>query len=521
MFLAFLDNPHAPRLGLKELAQSLLAWAPDERDAVADWVWENRSALAAKYGSRPVRGKAGPWIFAAPVDVVAPYAVGDVTRTRALFGYLWPRVAANGMLRAYDRKRKLLPILMRNEISGIRVDTPLLQADIARYTSAFLRAEEWLRARLNASGLNLDADADVANVLAQEGIVEEWGRTATGRKAMGKESLKPEQFSDPRVASALGYRNRLKTCLTMFMEPWAKQAAARGGYISTNWNQTRGTDGGARTGRMSTSRPNLLNISKDFEGRSDGYIHPEFLDVPHLPLCRKYLLADEGHVWLHRDFSNQEVRVFAHFEQGSMYEQYRANPALKVHAWLADEIERVTGRRLEKTRVKNVTFARLYGGGIGAVEKQARCSSRAEAQDIAAFHDRAMPGRKLLVGEIQRCVNHCVPIRTWGGRLYSTEKHPLGYDCSYKLINYLIQGSSADLTEEAIIAWDAANSKLPEADRARFLVTVYDEINISAPAALAEKHMALLRDCMDADRLEVPMRSEGKKGVSWGDLKAC
>ena len=61
-------------------------------------------------------------------------------------------------------------------------------------------------------------------------------------------------FSDPRVARVLGYRNRLTTCLKMFMLPWDRQADARGdGTIATNWNQTRGEAGGTRTGRPSTS----------------------------------------------------------------------------------------------------------------------------------------------------------------------------------------------------------------------------------------------------------------------------
>jgi hypothetical protein len=62
----------------------------------------------------------------------------------------------------------------------------------------------------------------------------------------------------------LGYRNRLKTCLDMFMRPWLEQASNYGGYITTNWNQVRGAGGGTRTGRPSTNEHNFLNISKDF-----------------------------------------------------------------------------------------------------------------------------------------------------------------------------------------------------------------------------------------------------------------
>jgi hypothetical protein len=68
----------------------------------------------------------------------------------------------------------------------------------------------------------------------------------------------------------------------MFMEPWLDQASRNGGYITTNWNQTRGTDqgGGTRTGRPSTNKHNFLNVSKKWDGRDDQYEHPAFLNVP-------------------------------------------------------------------------------------------------------------------------------------------------------------------------------------------------------------------------------------------------
>jgi DNA polymerase I-like protein with 3'-5' exonuclease and polymerase domains len=89
-------------------------------------------------------------------------------------------------------------------------------------------------------------------------------------------------------------------------------------------------------------------------------------------------------------------------------------------------------------------------------------------------------------------------------------------DFLYKLINYLIQGSAADLTKEAIIAWHGAPRR-----GSRFLVTVYDEINISAHPEVKHYEMNLLRDAMEAARLSVPMLSSGKEGPTWGDLQKC
>jgi DNA polymerase I-like protein with 3'-5' exonuclease and polymerase domains len=520
MFLAYLYNPHARRLDLKGLAEDLLGDPPEERDEVHAWIWDHRAQLRETYGLQIAsRSGLGAHIAFTPGEICGRYAIGDVLRTGRLFNALLPAVEADGMLAAYDRERQLLPILMENEEQGIRVDMEELQADIVAYSAAFTHAEDWLRHELKASGLNFDADADVSNVLLQRGVVSEegWARTATGQLSMAKDVLKPEMFSDPRIASALGYRNRLATCLKMFMTPWFEQATKRGGIISPNWNQTRGAErGGTRTGRPSTSDPNLLNISKDFEGRSDGYEHPAFFgeSFPHLPLCRHYLLPDEGHCWLHRDFSGQEVRIFAHYESGALNKAYNDKPDLDPHAWVSEEIVKATGLELERTRVKNVTFSRLYGGGLGAIERQARCASRDEAKRISDAHDAGLPGRKILDAEIKKFAARRMPIRTWGGRLYMPE--PPGKDGrskDYKLINYLCQGGAADYTKQVLIEW----YNHPDRD-ARFLVTVYDELNISCPDEIRVRQMQVLRDCMEERRLSVPMLSDAKWGYRWGAL---
>lgn len=533
MFLAYLYNPHAPRLDLKGLAEDLLGDPPEERDEMAAWIWEHRHQLRLEFGLElNSRKDLVKYIAYVPAAEAAPYACGDVTRTGRLFEQLYHAVLVDGMGQAYDRERQLLPILMENEEVGMRCDLELLESEIKLYDGAFEIAEAWLRTTLKASGLNFDADQDVASVLLSQGIVreEDFPRTAPTKRhphgvlSMSKENLKPEMFSDPRIASALGYRNRLATCLKMFMQPWFDQGSKRGGYVSTNWNQTRGADyGGTRTGRPSTERPNFLNISKDFDGRTDGYIHPDFLayalagmdGFPRLPLVRKYMLPDVGGCWLHRDFSGQEVRVFAHYESGQLMLAYQENPALDPHTWVMERIEIATGRALERTRVKNVTFARLYGGGLNAIEWQAKCANRAEAQEIANFHDGALPGRKILVDEIAKLARRGIPIRTWGGRLYLPERPKDGRNKDYKLINYLCQGSAADITKQSIIDWHNHPDRDPAA---RFLVTVYDENNITAPDEIKVQQMRVLREVMEADRLDVPMLSDAKWGYSWGNL---
>lgn len=531
MFLIFLLDPHARTTALKPLAADMLGMPPEEQDEVARWIWANRERILEATGEKvPSAKKTGAFIWTAPGDLVGRYANGDVIRTKRLYDYMRPRVGRYGMDAAYDRERRLLPILMENERIGLRVDVAKLQQDIEQvYHPAFAKVEDELRRFLGATALNFDADADVAQVLLERGIVpeENWSLTNGGKSgkqqlSMSKDNLHPELFTGPggrEVASALGYRNRLATCLKMFMGPWLDQALLTGGTIHTNWHQTRGAEsGGTRTGRPATSDHNLLNLAKTWTGRDDGYEHPAFLDLPELPLVRTYVKPDEDHTFVHRDFSGQELRIFGHFEQGDLWRKYQDDPELDVHAFVGAELMRVAQREIERTRVKTLNFQAIYGGGVPALQKKLRCSV-AEAKELKAFHDQALPGRKILAEEIKRVVRSGLPICTLGGRLYFPEAPgPDGRSKEYKLTNYEIQGSAADLTKQAIIDWDDMNRSLPRDDRARFLVTVYDEINISAPTPLKREHMVELRRIMNAPRLgmTVPMLSDGKWGESWG-----
>lgn len=522
MFLAYLADPHARTLGLKPLAADWLKWAPEERTAVDDWLWERRAQLVAAYGGNVTKTNLGGWISKAPGGLVGTYACGDTDRAYALLQHLGPIIEKNGMLPAYQRELKLLPILAENERLGMRVDAAELENDIAVYDTTMVVVENKLRARLGAPDLNFDADADVAEALIRSGVVLEssFALTKTGKLSTSKEYLTPDLFTDPAVASALGYRNRLTTCLNTFMKPWLEQASQWGGKIGTNWNQVRGEGGGTRTGRPSTNRHNFLNLAKSFEGRDDGYAHPAFLGLPQLPLVRKYVLPDEGQVFLHRDFSGQELRVFAHLEQGDLYRQYHANPALDPHKFVGQQLMGVACREIERTKVKTLNFQALYGGGVPALQKKLRCSGT-EAKELKAFHDKALPGRKALNDVIRDIFARQEPIRTWGGRMYYCEepgmskKHGRFMTYEYKGINYVIQGSAADITKQAIIDW------YPGRGGSRLLVQVYDEIDLSAPIETAPRDMAWLKEVMEAPRLSVPMLSDPKHGPTWGDAERC
>ena len=168
----FLVDPYATTFALKPSAERILGLAPDEQDAVRDWVL--RHVPGARVNNW------GAYIAKAPGGLVGTYAVGDTDRTRALFDALYPKILMAGMLEPYRREQKLMPILSESSKRGVRLDVDRLGRDIEVYTDAKERAEQYIHTVLG--DFNIDSDAELAAALDRSGQVTDWVYTATGKR---------------------------------------------------------------------------------------------------------------------------------------------------------------------------------------------------------------------------------------------------------------------------------------------------------------------------------------------------
>lgn len=512
-YLLFLSDPHAKSFSLKPAAERLLAMPPEEQQAVRDWL----------VGAGIVTRKDTKWgahIAKAPGKLVGEYAEGDTIRTLKLFQLLYGEVAERGMLPAYDTERELMPILLDNERQGIRVDLAGLEDDFVRYSNAKDKVDKWLLKALKAD-INLDSNEELADALDKAGIVTDWILTPTGKRSTAKDAMPPSIFKDKRVASALGYRSRLSTCMGTFMEPWLLVARETNGIIHTNWNQVRqySTDSkskGTRTGRLSSS-PNFQNIPKDFYDKADEYEHPKHIkDILELPYMRKYLIPDKGGVWVKRDYNQQELRLLAHFEEGELCTAYNDNPLVDMHNFVKDRIAEIAHKEYERRKVKIVNFGIIYGQGAGSLAESMQCTVE-ESKDLKKAHRKALPGVRQLEQDLKYMGKSGQPIKTWGGREYYCEEPIMmgnrKITFEYKLLNYLIQGSAADVTKRSIINYNSIKKD------GRFLATVHDENNLSVPKKAVKQEMKLLRQAMNDMKFDVPMLSDGETGGSWATLE--
>lgn len=501
-YLIFLDNPYSSSLALKPSAERYLDMPADEQDELNNWIVRNIAGATKK--------SAGAYISQAPLHLVERYAKGDVVRTRQLFDHLVDRVPQE----PYDRERKVMPILVGGTRRGVRVAREHLAHDLEQATKALELVADRVRGTLAAPNLNIASTVELAQALLSAGAVTHLQYTDKGNPSVAKDAL-IETVKDPELLRLLIHHSSLETCIGTFMRPWL-EASAADGRLHPNWNQVRSSEGkrkGTRTGRLSSDNPNLQNVPTEFTDETPEGIIP-------IPRMRQYLLPEEGHVWAKRDFSSQEVRILAHFEDGQLLDAYRADPMLDPHSMGQGFIKENTGVLYPRKDVKITGFSIIYGSGVNGLAGQLH-RPRDEAWSIREAYFQAFPGIKQLMRDTQSIGQSGRAIKTWGGRLYYREpsKDPTR-DFSYKLLNYLIQGSAADQTKECLYIWSEIMRR-PSKDV--FLATVHDEINISVPADDWQEGMERLRRAMEdpLPNFDCPMKSEGFVGRNWHDIEEC
>jgi DNA polymerase I-like protein with 3'-5' exonuclease and polymerase domains len=456
ILLLFLYDPHAKELGLKPASEKLLKMPPEERDLVAEWLQRN-------LGIKPK--EAGANICKAPASLVGTYACGDTDRTYKLFELLYERQKGP----AYERERQLLPILTQSTLDGVRLRTDALELDYVGYQTHRNAVSKMIYNKLGYT-FNIDSAEELANAIDKSGMDVQWVKTATGKRSTSKPNML-KAIKDEELIKLLAYRSTLSTYLESFFSAWLSKQ--HNGRLHFSWNQVRNTETGGmlgtRTGRLS-SQPSMLNVPKS---------PPVFEGLPPLPAMRSYLLPDFGDEWLKRDYQSQELRILAHYEDGAMMRAFQNKPDLDLHDMMAIILTNVLGREISRSSAKTIAFSLLYGQGLDAMAEKLK-STREEAIVCKAAYLAELAG----INDVQRSIksnwDKSLPIQTWGGRDYYKEPSKLikdkrtgrerYADFTYKGLNYLIQGSSADVTKQALINYNSIKKD------GRFLISVHDEI---------------------------------------------
>jgi DNA polymerase I-like protein with 3'-5' exonuclease and polymerase domains len=535
LFQAFLLDPHADDLDLKGLASKHLDMPPDEQSELRDWIVENVKEAKRK------PAKWGEYISHAPADLVGKYAIGDVSRTYKLHRKMHPQVIRRDMGEAYERELKCVPITQEMERSGVRVAVDRLKeashmfehmdTRILRRIAKKLRIDpNSLKTEDNPKGFNLNSAAQLADAMQRAGKLDRITRTETGKISTKIDALR-DGCNDKELINLLAMHSVVKKNLTSFVYPWLEQCALTGDRLLPKFNQVRGYDeggGGARSGRYSSSDPNMQNISANVEESKNKEVLlmvqkmlREEYDYEFLGL-RDFIIPDEDTVIIAVDYDQQELRILAHFEKGVLMRAYLENPKLDVHEFCRQLVRDATGIDFPRKAIKPVVFGLIYGMGIEKLAHKIEAESGMQADRKVAKTIRdgileAVPGIGKLMKELRRLANHDEPLITWGGRQYYCEEPEYSrrfkrwMTFEYKMLNYKIQPSAADVTKQGMIN---VRERVPEA---RIAVQVHDELVCMAPS---KKYSGRIAEAMCDMELNVPMTATPKSSrFSWARAK--
>ena len=548
IFLAFLNDPYERELKLKPLAHKHLNMPPEEQNALRDWLLDNEPELRAKNK----QGKWGEYICRAPGNVVGPYAVGDVARTGKLFDKLYPIVQERGMAAAYRRELAVAPIVLGMEQSGVRVnrkrlkealrafeklDTLLVQ-QIHRRLGVYRRPGIAKSGQRTSDEFNVDSGKQLAAALLRANKLSAVIKTPKGQVSTKLDILR-KTCTDKKLLDLLAVHSVCRKYITSFLRPWLEQSALTGGRINPRFNQVPNDGGGgARSGRFSSSDPNLQNVPTDVEESQNRdtllllqkwlkeELAYEFIGL------RDFIIPDEGMVMICCDYSQQELRFLAHFEDGVLCEAYNKDPTMDVHDFVRQLILKEIGIDFPRKHVKITVFGIVYGMGVGKLAARLGIPE-ATAKRLRDAVLQAIPGIKRLMRYLKELADNDEPLITWGGRQYYCEPprvvRAMGrdgkpvydefgepayktMDFAYKMLNYLIQPSAADCTKEGMI-----NVQEALGDHCRIAVQVHDELMVMAPSV---KYARRIAEAMCDIKLKVPMLADPKVSEeSWARVK--
>jgi len=467
---------------------------------------ELREAAAA-HGIDP---KAEMWKL--PAEHVGYYAEQDAELTLKLWQRFKNEIAQQSLSTVWEMEQQLLPILIKMRQRGVRVQVEKA-AELQKEMK--IQEKEILLAIKKESGIEVDIWASRQIAKAFDKLKLEYPRTEKTKEPSFTQNwlINNKNKIAQLIVSAREINKFHGTFLSSIMKYQVN------GRIHGEINQLRGDNGGTVSGRLSMSNPNLQQVpsrNKDFG-----------------PKIRSLFIPEEGFKWGSFDYSQQEPRMTVHYAAsiGDGYEgsnelvQAYQNASADFHQTVADLVG------IERTQAKTIGLGLMYGMGKNKLAISLGVS-KDEADELIIKYNKKVPFVKKLSDRCKYAADEKGVIRTKKGRkcrfdmwetrdfgLHVAEKYEdavakYGKDnikraYTYKALNRLIQGSSADQTKQSML--DCFNAgHLP-------MLQIHDELcfNIKDEAHAKEIQKVM----QNAIEFKVPSVVDYGLGDSWGNAK--
>lgn len=402
----------------------------------------------------------------------------------------------------YDLEMKLIPVLLDMEYSGIRIDTTFFK-NMSRRLSVQLKEIEQEIYKEAGMAFNINSPQQLGYVLFEKLQLPVQKKTTKTRsystdvKVLTKLSALPYRI--PKLL--LRYRTLSKLKST-YLEALVKRVDPSTGRIHTSYNQTV-----AATGRLSSSNPNLQNIPiRGEEGRE----------------IRKGFVADEDHVLLSSDYSQVELRIFAHYSGDPAFRQaFREDE--DIHTRTASEIIAVDGEAVtsDMRRIaKAINFGIIYGMGSRKLSEELGIDHKTAKDYIDAYYDRYKGVAEYRERTIASARESGYVTTLFNRRRYLPDinhrNRIIRSEAERMAVNTPIQGTAADLIKMAMIR---IHERLDRENlRTRMLLQVHDELVFEVPESEIQTVRSLVKEEMEGVyRLDIPLKADIKIGKNWDE----
>lgn len=452
------------------------------------------------------KGKAVEHLKDIPFGITGKYCRQDCKATYELFMAQQPLLEKEDLLRANDIECRLYPLLMDMRKNGFRVDIKgimnLGDQLHDEYDNGVAELERTYG--FSKGSLSLNSANDLEKIWRKEKLPIEY--TATGKPSFAAAVL--EDCQHPVAAKIKHLKGLVKTL--SFLDGWMDLAV--GDHLYPSFFPAKRDDGGTVTGRWSSQNPNLQQVP----AREDK----------HGKEIRSLFIPEDGYLLGAFDYKQIEYRVFTHFASGEgaleAQKQFNENPNTDYHQMTIDLMDWGDLGKEGRHLAKNLNFGSIYGLGpksFATKFKQNLLHNHPErdpdnlfpvAQSLMNEYFRKVPFVKPTCNKIMQVGQTRGYVRTLSGR---RQRMPLD-NGAYKLINYLIQGSAADLLKKGIVdAWEKGVFKV-----LKLHAQVHDEIVFSIPKT-REGYEACktLYECLtNAYQLKIPLGVDTEIGNDWG-----
>lgn len=344
---------------------------------------------------------------------------------------------------------------------------------------------------------NINSPKQVSHIL-----FEKLNLKSNRKGSTSVEFLEMIKNEHPIISKILEYRKYAKIISTYVdgLIPFIHED----GKVHSTFNQALTT-----TGRLSSSEPNLQNIStRDEEGKQ---------------IRKAFFYKDPTLSILTLDYSQIELRILAHLSDAKSMIEFFNNDE-DVHASTAIKIFNLDREptSAERRRAKTVNFGIVYGISDYGLSEQLDCPI-SEAKEIIKNFYQAFP-------EIKKFLNHLIDDATEKGyaetmfhrRRYLPELQSSQYQvrefAKRAAMNAPIQGSAADLMKVSMI--QVYNAIKEKGFKSKIVSQIHDELIFKVYEDEKEEFYKTVKEIMENSvKLKVKLKVDGGYARDWFSAK--